>query len=34
MGYQSASSFTTAFTRIIGTPPGRYLKGTFSPDKS
>ncbi|WPU25079.1 helix-turn-helix transcriptional regulator [Cedecea neteri] len=34
MGYQSASSFTTAFTRIIGLPPGRYLKETFTPDKS
>lgn len=34
MGYQSASSFTTAFTRIIGMPPGRYLKETFTPDKS
>ena len=34
MGYQSASSFTTAFTRIIGSPPARYLKATLGPDKS
>lgn len=27
LGYQSASSFTTAFTRRIGIPPGKYVKG-------
>lgn len=26
LGYNSQSSFTTMFTRIIGVPPGRYLR--------
>lgn len=26
LGYQSASSFTTAFTRLVGIPPGKYVK--------
>lgn len=26
LGYQSASSFTTAFTRISGMPPRQYMK--------
>lgn len=26
LGYQSASSFTTAFTRLAGTPPRQYMK--------
>lgn len=27
LGYQSPSSFTTMFTRTLGMPPGRYVKG-------
>lgn len=27
LGYQSASSFTTMFTRVLGVPPGRYVRG-------
>jgi len=27
LGYGSPSSFTTMFVRILGKPPGRYLKG-------
>ncbi|WP_215845083.1 helix-turn-helix domain-containing protein [Candidatus Pantoea bituminis] len=26
LGYQSASSFTTAFTRIVGDPPRKYTR--------
>jgi len=26
LGYQSASSFTTAFTRLTGMPPRQYMK--------
>ncbi len=26
LGYQSPSSFTTMFTRLLGEPPGRYLR--------
>ena len=25
-GYASASAFSTAFTRIVGLPPGRYAR--------
>ena len=28
LGYQSPSAFVAMFRRSLGTPPGRYLKGT------
>jgi AraC-like DNA-binding protein len=31
VGYGSASTFSTAFSRYVGQPPGRYSKGTALP---
>lgn len=30
LGYQSPSSFTTMFTRILGVPPARYIRDTMA----
>jgi AraC-like DNA-binding protein len=33
VGYGSASTFSTAFTRYVGEPPGRYSKATAASAK-
>lgn len=34
VGYGSASTFSTAFSRYVGLPPGRYARTGFSPQPS
>lgn len=33
VGYGSASTFSTAFSRYVGQPPGRYSKATMASAK-
>jgi AraC-like DNA-binding protein len=33
VGYGSASTFSTAFTRHVGTPPMRYARASFTGNK-
>jgi len=34
VGYGSASTFSTAFTRHVGVPPMRYARGGLAPNQN